>query len=461
MDLKFVLAFSVLLQFTAAFLALRLIRLTGRRKAWLLISAAISLMAIRRSITLWRMLSGGLAYPPDPAAEWVALATSALLAAGIAFIGQLFLSIKRPEDAQRKINWALRMLSSVNGVINRSTEESALLKDVCRTIVEVGGYRMVWVGLAEQDEEKTVRPVAQAGYEEGYLDSLDITWADTERGRGPTGKAIRTGKPCMTKNIPSDPDYAPWRDEAIKRGYAASISIPLIAKNQTLGALNMYAEESDAFDTEEVNLLNELANYLAYGIMALRARIESERTEEALRASEEKYKTLFESAGEGILIADIETKEFKYANPAICKMLGYSEEQLPRLGVGDIHPKNALEHVISEFEAQARGEKTLVIDIPCLRKDGTIIYADINTTKFLLYGKECNLGFFTDITERKRVEDALRKNDEELKKRVKELEEFYDMAVGRELRMRELKEEIESLKDELSRYKKGGGVRDD
>jgi len=79
----------------------------------------------------------------------------------------------------------------------------------------------------------------------------------------------------------------------------------------------------------------------------------------------------------------------------------------------------------------------------------------------LLDGKECNLGFFTDITERRRVEDALRKNDEELKKRVKELEEFYDMAVGRELRMRELKEELESLKDELSRYKKVGGVQDD
>ena len=79
----------------------------------------------------------------------------------------------------------------------------------------------------------------------------------------------------------------------------------------------------------------------------------------------------------------------------------------------------------------------------------------------MLDGKECNLGFFTDITERRRVEDALRKNDEELKKRVKELEEFYDMAVGRELRMRELKEELESLKDELSRYKKVGGVQDD
>jgi PAS domain S-box-containing protein len=459
MDVIIILAISFLLQLIAAFLALRLIRVTGQRITWIMIATAIFLMAIRRSISLFRMLLGEN-YLPDLSAELVALFTSALMVVGIALIAPLFLSIRRSEDSQRKINRALRMLSSVNQVIIRSTEESALLKDACRTIVEGGGYRMVWVGFAEQDEEKTVRPVAQAGYEEGYLDSLDITWADTERGRGPTGKAIRTGKPCTAKNILTDPDYAPWRDEANRRGYASSVSIPLIAKNQTLGALSMYAEEPDTFDTEEVNLLTELADDLAYGIMALRARIESERTEEALRASEEKYKTLFESAGEGILIADIETKEFKYANPAICKMLGYSEEQLPRLGVSDIHSKDALEHVISEFEAQARGEKTLAIDIPCLRKDGTIIYADINTTKILLDGKECNLGFFTDITERKRVEDALRKNDEELKRRVNELEEFYDMAVGRELRMSEFKEEIESLKDKLSRYKKVDGVQD-
>jgi PAS domain S-box-containing protein len=460
MEVIIILALSLLLQFIAAFLALRLIRVTGQRIAWIMIATAIFLMAIRRSISLFRMLIGEN-YLPDLSAELVALFTSALMVVGIALIAHLFLSIRRAEDALYKINRALKVLTMSNQAIIHATDESTLLKDVCRLIVEVGAYRLAWVGFAEQDEEKTVHPVAYSGYEEGHLEAINITRADIERGRGPTGKAIRTGKPCMVKNILTDPDYAPWRDEATKRGYASSITVPLVSGGQTLGVLTICAKNPDAFDTEEVNLLKELANDLAYGILALRARIESKRTEEALRASEEKYKTLFESAGEGILIADIETKEFKYANPAICKMLGYSEEQLPRLGIGDIHPKDALEHVISEFEAQARGEKILAIDIPCLRKDGTIIYADINTTKILLDGKECNLGFFTDITERKRAEDALLKNDEEVKKRVKELEEFYDMAVGRELRIRELKEEIESLKDELSRYKKVGGIQDD
>lgn len=129
------------------------------------------------------------------------------------------------------------------------------------------------------------------------------------------------------------------------------------------------------------------------------------KAEEALKESEAKYRALFESSADGILIADIETKKFLYANPAFYTMLGYSEKEILSKGVSDIHPKDALEHVISEFEAQARGEKTLAPNIPCLRKDGTIIYADINTTKVLIDGRECNIGFFRDITEHKKAEE--------------------------------------------------------
>lgn len=131
---------------------------------------------------------------------------------------------------------------------------------------------------------------------------------------------------------------------------------------------------------------------------------ERKRAQEALIESERRYKALFENTVEGILVADIETKQFKYANPKVCRMLGYTEEELRRMHVGDLHPEDALERVISEFEARARGETTLAENIPCLRKDGTIIHVDVNATRVLIDGRECNVGFFRDITERKRTE---------------------------------------------------------
>jgi len=194
---------------------------------------------------------------------------------------------KQAEEALRKVHRALKALSECNEVLMRVSEESDLLCSICRIVVETGGYRFAWVGFAEQDKAKTVCPVAQAGHEEWYLSAVKITWADNKFGLGPTGTAIRTGKPSIIRNIQTDPRYAPWRAEALKRGYASSIALPLIINTQPLGALNIYAAEPDAFDMEEVKLLTNLANDLSYGIATLRARAERSRAEEALRKSEE------------------------------------------------------------------------------------------------------------------------------------------------------------------------------
>ncbi len=186
---------------------------------------------------------------------------------------------RRAEEALRKANRALETLGLCNKALVRATDEAAFLREVCQIIVEAGGYRLAWVGSAEQNEQKTVRPVAQAGFENGYLETIHITWADTEYGRGPTGTAIRTGTPAIAENIPTDSDFAPWREEATRRGYASSIALPLVAENRTFGALNVYAAEPNAFDTEEVDLLMDLADDLAYGITVLRTRAEYRRAE--------------------------------------------------------------------------------------------------------------------------------------------------------------------------------------
>ncbi len=133
---------------------------------------------------------------------------------------------------------------------------------------------------------------------------------------------------------------------------------------------------------------------------AQRELAERKRAEEVLRESEERYRTLFESTAEGILITDCEIRKFKYANPAISRMLGYSVKELKKMSISGIHPKDSLEYVVSEIEAQARIEKTLSRNIPCLRKDGMIIYADIKTVKTNMDGRECIIDFFSDVTER-------------------------------------------------------------
>jgi GAF domain-containing protein len=118
---------------------------------------------------------------------------------------------RRVEALLIKINRAYKALSKCNQAVIHVSDESALIQEVCRILREECGYRLVWIGFAEQDEARSVRPVAQAVYEEGYLDAVNVTWTEDERGCGPTGRAIRTRRPVVNRDILENPDYAPWR----------------------------------------------------------------------------------------------------------------------------------------------------------------------------------------------------------------------------------------------------------
>jgi PAS domain S-box-containing protein len=229
---------------------------------------------------------------------------------------------KKAEDELRKVNRALKTLSGCNEVVVRATDESELIQNICRIIVDVGGYRVAWVGFAEQDEKTTVRPIAQAGCEERYLDTLNIRRAERGGDGEPASIAIRTGQPFIVGNIFLNLDFAHLRSEAIKLGYASFISVPLIANGLTFGALNIYAEEPDAFGEEEVDLLTELSDDLAYGIMTLRTRSERRRAVEGLKESEKKYRNLVESSLIGVFQTNIKG-DFLYVNEALVNMLGF------------------------------------------------------------------------------------------------------------------------------------------
>lgn len=185
--------------------------------------------------------------------------------------------------------------------------------------------------------------------------------------------------------------------------------IPFIFVSGTIGEeLAIEVLKRGATDYVLKQRLSRLAPIVRRALKETEEKARRRNAETELRASEERYHTLFQSAVEGILVAEKATMKFVYANPAICKMLGYTEKELTQMGVDDIHPKKDLDRVKDEFTEQVEGRKTLVPTLPCLRKDGTIIYADVNTAKAVIDGRECAVGFFTDITKRRQDEEKIR-----------------------------------------------------
>lgn len=184
-----------------------------------------------------------------------------------------------------RLNRSLRVLTDCIQLVMRAESERDLLDRICRTLVESGGYRMAWIGFAEDDPDKTVRPVASYGFEDGYLGKAHISYADVERGRGPTGTAIRTGKAQVNQNFEADPRMEPWRAEAIRRGYKASSALPLRHGDTVFGALTIYSRDVEFFTPEEIALLDELAQDLSFGIIALRTREENSRNRKRLGES--------------------------------------------------------------------------------------------------------------------------------------------------------------------------------
>ena len=191
---------------------------------------------------------------------------------------------KRAEEKLRRMNRELRAISDCNQTLMRADDEQALLNEICHIICAEAGYRMAWVGYAEKDEAKTVRPVAWAGVDDGYLADAHITWADTERGRGPTGSTIRSGTSSRIQDFAVDTNATPWRENALRRGYRSTCALPLKDETaKTFGALNIYSADPCAFTSDETRLLEELAGNLAFGITVLRTRAERKRAEEEIR----------------------------------------------------------------------------------------------------------------------------------------------------------------------------------
>lgn len=193
---------------------------------------------------------------------------------------------KESEQKIARLNRALVTLSRGNIAVVHSKDETELLDAMCRIIVEAGGYRMAWIGKVQRDATKSVQLVARAGSgSEHVVERLSLSWDDVPEGRGPTGRAIRSGEPSVSQNILADPTMAPWVNLAREFGIASSVTLPVKNADAVFAILLIYAAEPNAFDPAELKLLRELADDLAFGINALREHEKNAGLEQRWRSS--------------------------------------------------------------------------------------------------------------------------------------------------------------------------------
>ena len=165
---------------------------------------------------------------------------------------------------------ALEMLSQCSQAMLRERDEQGLLQEYCRIAVETGGYLMAWVGAADREPEKRVNVVAHFGCSDNYLETADIRWDESERGQGPTGRAIRTGQLQFTEDMSLDPKLSPWREEALKRRYWSSIALPFLIDDATRKCLTVYADKPMHWSLQERQVLQNIANDMGFSVTAIR-----------------------------------------------------------------------------------------------------------------------------------------------------------------------------------------------
>ena len=315
----------------------------------------------------------------------------------------------------RRLNRALRALSACNKALAQAGTESALLHEICDVIVQLGAYRFVWIGYAQMDERKTILPMAYAGYEEEYLHGIEVNWGDdVPNGLGPAGTALRENRICVVLDAAHDPAFAPWRERALERGYAAVIGLPLRDAERAFGVLMIYSDQVGSFENSEFELLSEMAGNLSFGISAIRSQDEGRKATAALREAESKYRQLVEEVPAISYVAEAGVMgRFLYLSPQVTKILGYAAEDCltdPWFWWNHLNPND---HDVAKLEDAWEEGRPVRLEYRMRRQDGREVWI---RDEAVIYRDESNKrlirGLMIDITEQKRAHEALRDSEE-------------------------------------------------
>ncbi len=319
-------------------------------------------------------------------------------------------------------NRALQMLSRSSIAINRMDDEAHLLAEVCRVAVEVGDYRMAWVGYVQNDELHSIRPMAHAGVEAGYLAGIHLSWSDDKTiGQGPAGLAIRSGLPQQSGDISQAGAQFHWQDAALQRGYRSALCLPLRDGQRSFGVLCLYSGEAQHFLDDEIGLLQELADNLAFGIGSLRARQERRRSQEATRLAALKVQeqaSLLDRAQDAIMVRNLD-RTLRYWNKGAERMYGWTATEVLGNTMEDRmyrHPQvlaDAMQQTLAN-DGDWNGE------LEQLARDGSAVWVEARWTVVRDEQGRVNgvLGINTDIRERKRAREEILKLNASLEERV-------------------------------------------
>ncbi len=319
-----------------------------------------------------------------------------------------------PEDRFIKLNRTYALLSAINQTIVHVREPQVLFEEACKIAVETGGFLMAWIGFVDPEAGR-VRPVAFAGVTDGYLEKLNISLKDSKKGQGPTATALRTGKYQVVNDIATDPHMAPWREEALRLGYRSSAAFPLIVPGWKTGCLNLYAAETNFFDQDELDLLDEMAHDIAFALEFAGQEVQRREAEELLRESEHRFHTLASISPVGIFRTD-PNGSTTYVNPQWCSIAGMSYEA----AMGDgwleaVHPEDRARLMQGWRELTVSGMAS-VTEYRFLRPDGSIAW--VMGRAVPEYGPDNKVagyvGTITDITERIQAEAALKASERQL-----------------------------------------------
>ena len=279
----------------------------------------------------------------------------------------------------------------------------------------MGAYRFAWIGYAESGADKLVRPMAYAGHEDGYLTLVEVKWSDLPSGRGPSGTAIRENRICVVTDVMTDPSFAPWREAALARGYAAVIAMPLRLAGRPFGVLMIYSDQAGSFDRSEVELLTEIGNNLAFGINALRSQEDRQRATAALQEAEAKYRQLVEEVPAISYVAETGAlAPFLYLSPQVETILGFRPEEClsdPHFWWNHLHPDDRAQALQEDTWEEGR---LFQIEYRMLRHDSRYVWIrdEAIIVRDPQSGKRVTRGLLVDIGEQKRVEEALRRSEE-------------------------------------------------